>query len=167
MFKKHTNCYFFEDTMTTGRDLYLSCFSAHLLAETLHGSRVWTYAFGPSCFMIFTAQSSVLLYLWASRPCQRGHTGQEPWQQAEPGRPRHNTHLHSGLDDVEGGVPEHAGGTSDGSERTGYHGVDGFVGVVPLVIHKEKSFWSFSLGQECVIAGWHTPLYQFLSTVMT
>ncbi len=29
----------------------------------------WTYASGPSCFMILTAQSNVLLYLWASRPC--------------------------------------------------------------------------------------------------
>lgn len=70
---------------------------------------------------------------------ERTRTGQEPCQQAEPGRPRHSTHLHSGLDDVEGGVPEHAGGASEGSERTGYHGVNGFVGVVPLVIHKNKS----------------------------
>ena len=29
----------------------------------------YTYAFGPSCLNIFTAQSNVFLYLAASKPC--------------------------------------------------------------------------------------------------
>lgn len=59
-----------------------------------------------------------------------------------PGRPGDSTRLHSGLDDVQGSVSEHAGGPSDGAERTGYHGVNGLVGVIPLVIHRKQSFWS-------------------------
>lgn len=31
---------------------------------------MFTYAAGPSCFIIFKAQSIVLLYLCASRPCR-------------------------------------------------------------------------------------------------
>lgn len=71
------------------------------------------------------------------------HTAEDPWQQLELWRPwpLPSTHLHPGLDDVEGSVPEDAGGSSDGSERTRYHGVNGSVGVVALVIHKKKSFW--------------------------
>lgn len=38
-----------------------------LFAVSAEGS---THATGPSCFMILTAQSKVLLYLWASRPCR-------------------------------------------------------------------------------------------------
>lgn len=98
---------------------------------------------------------------------ERTHTGKEPCQHLEPGRPRDPTHLHSGLDDVEGSVSEHAGGASDGSERTGYHGVNGFVGVIPLVIHKKTVILELRLGHECVTTGSYTPLYQFLSTVMT
>lgn len=75
---------------------------------------------------------------------ERTHTGHKPCQQLGPGRPGDSTHLHSGLDDIQGSVSEHAGSASDGSEHTGYHGVNGFVGVIPLVIHKKKSFWSSS-----------------------
>lgn len=80
----------------------------------------------------------------------------------------HSTHLHSGLDHIQGSVSEHAGGTSDGSKRTGHHGVNGLVGVLPLVIHKIKEVnREHQFGLECVTAGLYSPLYQFLSTVMT
>lgn len=40
------------------------------------------------------------------------------------------TDLHSGLDDVQRSVSEHAGGTGDRSKQSGQHGVDGFVGII-------------------------------------
>lgn len=87
---------------------------------------------------------------------ERTHTGHKPCQQLGPGRPGDSTHLHSGLDDVQGSVSEHAGSASDGSEHTGYHGVNGFVGVIPLVIHK----WSHSGAP----AGSRVCYYRFIHT---
>lgn len=93
--------------------------------------------------MIFTAQSNVLLYLWASRPCQREHT-LNLQTKVELLIPRVEvqrgpvTHLHSCFDDIHGCVSKHTGSTSHGSEQSSYHRVNVFVGVVALTWKKRR-----------------------------
>lgn len=142
MFKK--NCYFFEDTTTTRVQEGIFIRAVFLpLSHQKPSTGVTSVDLRLRTLVLHDLRRAVqraFVLVRLETLSERRSTGQEPCQQGEPGRPRHNTHLHSGLDDVEGGVPEHAGGASDGSERAGYHGVDGFVVVVPLVIHKKKSF---------------------------
>lgn len=76
------------------------------------------------------------------------------------------THLHPGLDDIQGRVPEHAGGAGHRPEQAGHGGVDVPVGVVS---------WQEANGGDGRAAvpsaghqgGESSPLYQFLSDVMT
>lgn len=91
-----------------------------------------THAFGPSCFMILTAQSMVLLYLWASRPCETHGGSRYSWFRYVKPLPARRTwtDLHPGLDDVQRRVAEHADGAGAGPEQPGHQRVHGLVGVV-------------------------------------
>lgn len=86
-----------------------------------------------------------------------------------------STNLHSGLNDIEGSVSEHTGSTSNSSKQTSYQRVNGFVGVITLVIEKKekdkKLIFGLQVWPECGnyfdYLFTDKPLYQFLSDVIT
>lgn len=89
-----------------------------------------------------------------------------------------STHLHSGLNYVEGSVSKYTGSTSDSSKQTSYQRVNDFVGIITLDFQNppppKKITLRLLFGHMSVVAiasfihtHTHTPLCQFLSEVMT
>lgn len=89
-----------------------------------------------------------------------------------------STHLHSGLNYVKGSVSKYTGSTSDSSKQTSHQRVNDFVRIITLDFQNPPTPKKITLrlffGHLSVVAiasfihtHAHTPLYQFLSTVMT
>lgn len=159
-FKRHMHCFIgHHDSQSTERSLYLSCFPVH---------PVWTYAFGPSYFMIFTAQSSVLLYLWASRPCQRRRTQvsnpADSWSLGGLVTPPTCILV---LMTSRGVFPNTLAAPATAPNAPVKMGLMALLGSSPWWFTKKVILDLQLTSRVCYCRFTHTPLYQFLSTVMT
>lgn len=62
---------------------------------------------------------------------------------------RSSTNLHPGFNDIQGSVSKHTGSTSNSSKQSSQQRVDGFVGVVTLVLKNRNKRWLFAF-----LVGW-------------